>query len=133
MVQPKTTQARVLIVDDEEDLCWTLTKIIQDEDLIYQVLSAHTGKSALRHLQKDKNIRLALLDVRLPDLGETGGFALFQKVKRLRPKMPVILMSAFGTPKLKTQASRLGAVAFLDKPFRIEKLLKLLRETLEEK
>ena len=56
--------------------------------------------------------------------------ALFKKVKRLRPKMPVMLMSAFGAPKLKAAASRLGAVAFLDKPFRIEKLLKLLRENL---
>jgi DNA-binding NtrC family response regulator len=129
-VKPKTTQARVLIVDDEEDLCWTLTKILQDEDLNYQVLSAHTGKAALRHLQKDQHIRLALLDVRLPDLGEAGGLVLFEKVKRLRPKMPVILMSAFGAPKVKSQATRLGAVAFLDKPFRIEKLLKILRETL---
>ena len=129
MVQPKTAQARVLIVDDEEDLCWMLAKILQDEDLNYQVLSAHTGKAALRHLQKDKNIRLTLLDVRLPDLGETGGLSLLKKVKRLRPNMPVILMSAFGAPHVKSQATRLGAVAFLDKPFRIEKLLKLIRET----
>ena len=128
MVQAKTAQARVLIVDDEEDFCWTLTKIL--EDLNYQVLSAHTGKTALRYLQKDKNIRFAVLDVRLPDLGEAGGLALFKKVKRLRPKMPVILMSAFGAAKVKSQATRLGAVAFLDKPFRIEKLLKLIRENL---
>jgi len=128
MAQAKRHQARVLIVDDEEDLCWTLTKIL--EDLNYHVLSAHTGKAALRHLQKDQNIRLTLLDVRLPDMGEAGGLALLKKVKRLRPKMPVILMSAFGAPKVKSQATRLGAVAFLDKPFRIEKLLKILRETL---
>ena len=128
MVQAKTAQARVLIVDDEEDLCWTITKIL--EDLNYQVVCAHTGKAALRLLQKDQHIRFALLDVRLPDLGETGGLSLFKKVKRLRPKMPVILMSAFGASKLKAAASRLGAVAFLDKPFRIEKLLKLIRENL---
>ena len=126
--RPKSLTGRVLIVDDEEDLCWTLTKIL--EDLNYHVLSAHTGKAALRHLQKDQNIRLTLLDVRLPDMGEAGGLALLKKVKRLRPKMPVILMSAFGAPKVKSQATRLGAVAFLDKPFRIEKLLKILRETL---
>lgn len=128
MVQSKTALGAVLIVDDEEDLCWTLTKIL--EDLNYQVVCAHTGKTALRHLQKDKHIRLALLDVRLPDLGEAGGLALLKKVKRLRPKMPVVLMSAFGAPKIKSQSTRLGAVAFLDKPFRIEKLLKLLRENL---
>ena len=130
--RPRSLTGRVLIVDDEEDLCWTLTKILQDEDLNYHVLFAHTGKAALRHLQKDKNIRLALLDVRLPDLGEAGGLALLKKVKRLRPKMPIILMSAFGSHPVKTQAKRLGAVAFLDKPFRVEKLLKLIRETMGE-
>jgi DNA-binding NtrC family response regulator len=130
MVNSKARQAKVLIVDDEEDLCWTLTKIL--EDLNYQVLSAHTGKSALRHLQKDKNIRFTLLDVRLPDLGEAGGLSLIKKMKRIRPRMSVVAMSAFGSPFVKTQAKRLGAVAFVDKPFRIEKLLKLIRETMGE-
>ena len=128
--RPKSLTGRVLIVDDEEDLCWTLTKILQDEDLNYQVLSAHTGKAALRHLQKDKSIRFTLLDVRLPDLGEAGGLSLIKKMKSIRPRMSVIAMSAFGSPPVKTQAKRLGAVAFLDKPFRVEKLLKLLRETI---
>ena len=121
---------RVLIVDDEEDLCWTLTKIL--EDLNYQVLSAHTGKAALRHLQNDQSIRFTLLDVRLPDVGEAGGLSLIKKMKRIRPRMSVIAMSAFGSSGVKTQAKRLGAVAFLDKPFRVEKLLKLLRETIGE-
>ena len=129
-VKPKT--ARVLIVDDEEDLCWMLTKIL--EDLNYEVLSAHTVKAALQHLQKDqqkgKSIRLTLLDVRLPDMGETGGLELLKKIKRLRPRMPVIVMSAFGDAAVKTTARQLGALAFLDKPFRVEKLLKLLREHL---
>ena len=98
--RPRSLTGRVLIVDDEEDLCWTLTKILQDEDLKYQVVCAHTAKAALQHLQKDKqkdkSIRLALLDVRLPDMGETGGLELLKKIKRLRPRMPVIVMSAFG-------------------------------------
>ena len=129
-VKPKT--ARVLIVDDEEDLCWMLTKIL--EDLNYEVLSAHTVKAALQHLQKDqqkgKSIRLTLLDVRLPDMGEAGGLELLKKIKRLRPRMPVMVMSAFGDTAVKTTARQLGALAFLDKPFRVEKLLKLLREHL---
>lgn len=131
-VKPKTAQARVLIVDDEEDLCWTLTKIL--EDLNYQVVCAHTAKTALQHLQKDrqkdKPIRLTLLDVRLPDMGEAGGLELLKKIKRLKARMPVIVMSAFGATAVKTTARRLGALAFLDKPFRIEKLLKLIRERL---
>lgn len=130
MVKAKRRQAQVLIIDDEEDLCWTLSKILEDLDL--HVLSATTGKQALRHLQAHHDIRLSLLDVRLPDLGETGGLTLLKKMKRLRPRMAVIAMSGFGSAEVKAEAKKLGAVAFLDKPFRVEKLLKLIRETIGE-
>ena len=46
--------------------------------------------------------------------------------------MPVIVMSAFGTREIKREADRLGALAFLDKPFRVERLLRLMREAIEE-
>ena len=117
---------RVLIVDDEQGFCWTLTKVL--EDLNYMVLSAHTPAQALKHLQSDPQIGLALLDIRLSDVGGTEGLTLLEKIKALSPRMPVILMSAFGTPELKSEAVRLGGLAFLDKPFRVEKLLRLMRE-----
>jgi len=120
----------VLIVDDEEGFCWTLTKIL--EDLNYVVLSAHTSAQALKHLQSDQQIGLALLDIRLSDAEETEGLSLLERFKTLSPRMPVILMSAFGTPELKTEAARLGALGFLDKPFRVEKLLRLMREAVTE-
>ena len=120
----------VLIVDDEEGFCWALTKVL--EDLNYLVLSAHTPAQALKHLQSDQQIGLALLDVRLSDAGETEGLSLLEKFKALSPRLPVILMSAFGTPELKREAAHLGALAFLDKPFRVEKLLRLMREAVGE-
>ena len=120
----------VLIVDDEEDFCWALTTIL--EDLNHTVLSAHTPGEALGHLQKDQQIGLALLDIRLSDVGETEGLSLLRRVKTLKPRMAVIVMSAFGTPELKREAARLGALAFLDKPFRVEKLLRLVREAIGE-
>ena len=46
--------------------------------------------------------------------------------------MPVIVMSAFGTREIKREADRLGALAFLDKPFRVERLLRLMREAIGE-
>ncbi len=119
----------MLIVDDEEGFCWALTKVL--EDLNYLVLSAHTPAQALKHLQSDQQIGLALLDVRLSDAGETEGLSLLEKFKALSPRLPVILMSAFGTPELKREAAQLGALGFLDKPFRVEKLLRLMREPLE--
>jgi DNA-binding NtrC family response regulator len=125
--QPGTNRVlRVLIVDDEQGFCWTLTKVL--EDLNYMVLSAHTPAQALKHLQSDPQIGLALLDMRLSDVGGTEGLTLLEKIKALSPRLPIILMSAFGTSELKSEAVRLGALAFLDKPFRVEKLLRLMRE-----
>ncbi len=121
---------RVLIVDDEEGFCWALTKIL--EDLDYTVLCAHTSGQAVGHLQRDQQIGFALMDVRLPDVGRTGDLSLLKRMKTLRPHMPVIVMSAFGTPELRREARELGALTFLDKPFRVEKLLRLLREACRE-
>ncbi len=121
---------RVLIADDEEGFCWALTKIL--EDLNYAVLCAHTSGETVGHLQKDQQIGFALMDVRLPDVGMTGDLSLLKRMKTLRPHMPVIVMSAFGTPELKREARGLGALAFLDKPFRVEKLLRLMREAIGE-
>ena len=128
--QRKHKALRVLIIDDEKAFCWALTKIL--EDLNYVVLSAHTPAQALEHLQSDQQIGLALLDIRLSDVGETEGLSLLERFKTLSPRMPVILMSAFGTPELKWEARGLGALAFLDKPFRVESLLRLMREAIGE-
>jgi len=127
--QPGTNKIlRVLIVDDEQGFCWTLTKVL--EDLNYMVLCAHTPAQDFKHLQSDSQIALALLDLRLSDAGGTQGLTLLERFKTLSPRVPVILMSAFGTPELKSEAVRLGALAFLDKPFRVEKLLRLMREAI---
>ena len=121
---------RVLIIDDEEGFCWTLTKIL--EELNYGILSAYTSDQALGYLRRDQRIGLALMDLRLSDVGESENLSLLGRFRTLRPRMPVIVMSAFGTPKLKREADRLGALAFLDKPFRVERLLRLMREAMEE-
>jgi len=80
--QPGTNKVlRVLIVDDEQGFCWTLTKVL--EDLNYMVISAHTPPQALKHLQSDPQIALALLDMRLSDVGGTEGLTLLEKFKTL--------------------------------------------------
>ena len=121
---------RVLIIDDEKLFCWTLTTIL--EDLNYAVFSAHAAVQGLEHFQRDQQIGLVLLDIRLSDVGEAESLSLLEKFRTLRPRTPVIVMSAFGTQELKREADRLGALAFLDKPFRVERLLRLMREAIEE-
>src|ERR1039457_7077392 len=60
---------RVLIIDDEELFCWILTEIL--EDLNYAVFSAYAAVQGLEHLQRDRQIALVLLDIRLSDVGES--------------------------------------------------------------
>ena len=121
---------RVLIIDDEKLFCWTLTAIL--EDLNCAVFSAHAAVEGLEHLQRDRQIGLVLLDIRLSDVGESESLSLLERFRTLRPRVPVIVMSAFGTRELKREADRLGALAFLDKPFRVERLLRLMREAIGE-
>lgn len=128
---PSTTQQkdkalRVLIIDDEELFCRSLTAILEDLDCA--VLSAHTATQGLARLQRDQEIDLVLIDVRLSNTAETEGLSLLEKSRALRPHTPVIVMSAFGTQEMKEKADRLGARAFLDKPFRVERLLYFMRE-----
>lgn len=121
---------RVLVVDDEEGFCWTLTKVLQA--LNYTVLSVHTVDQALGFLQRDQQIGLALMDLRLSNAEVSGDLSLLKRIKTLRPHMPVIVMSAFGTPELRREAKEHGAAGFVDKPFRVEKLLRLMREAVRE-
>jgi len=121
---------QVLVVDDEEGFCWTLKKVLQS--LNYTVLPAQTANQALSHLEREPEIGLALIDMRLSNAEEAGDLSLLRRMKALRPHLPVIVMSAFGTPELKRDAREQGALAFLDKPFRVEKLLRLIREAANE-
>jgi DNA-binding NtrC family response regulator len=129
-LQQNNEPLRVLIIDDEELFCRTLTTIL--EDLNYAVFSAYTPVQALEHLQRDQQIGLVLLDIRPSDVGESESLSLLERFGTLRPRTPVIVMSAFGTQELKREADRLGALAFLDKPFRVERLLRLMREAIGE-
>jgi len=121
---------RVLIVDDEEGFCWTLMKVLQSLD--YTVLCAQTANQALSHLEREPEIALALMDMRLSNTEGAGDLSLLRRMRSLRPHLPVVVMSAFGTPELKRDAREQGALAFLDKPFRVEKLLRLIREATSE-
>jgi DNA-binding NtrC family response regulator len=69
-----------------------------------------------------------LLDLKLPD---SDDLSLLASVRRLLPGVPVILMTAFGTPEVLEEARRLGAFTVLDKPFDLDELDRLIERALE--
>ncbi len=114
---------RVLIVDDEPLICWSLAETLSDSgDLVTDVKSARAAIHALANAPEPD---VVLLDYQLPD---SGGFGLLATVKRLAPGSQVILMSAHYTPEMAKEALALGAYRVLSKPIDMKDVPVLVRE-----
>lgn len=107
---------KILIIDDEPDICETLKKYLSRE---YQVLTALKGSEGI-DLIKENNPAVVLLDYRLPDI---DGLEVLKQIQAHNPDIYVILMTAYGSEQLIVDALRGGIVDYFSKPFDIEKLL----------
>ena len=101
----------VLIVDDNEDLQFNLSSIVQNEG--YNVLTAGDGTKALK-LAKSSSPELVLLDMRLPGM---DGMKVLEEIKKFDKNIIVIMLTAFGDVKGAVNAMRLGAFDYLTKPY----------------
>lgn len=118
--------SEILVVDDEPGIRDVLQQILEDEG--YDVRLAENGVQARAALQ-DRTPDLVLLDIWMPDL---DGLSLLKEwVAQGRLKMQVIMMSGHGTIKHATEAVRLGAFDFLEKPISFKPLLETIRRALE--
>lgn len=111
-----------LIVDDHVGMRTTLQDILEDEG--YQVSSASSGDEAIEICQ-DKHFDIILMDVRMPGI---NGVEAFRRIKTISKDTRVIMMSAYSIDELKLEALREGAIAFLQKPLDISRVLKLIEE-----
>ncbi len=112
-------KSRVLIAEDEENLANTLALNLQLEG--YEVILCSNGRQALdTFLVNPSLIDLALLDVMLPEL---NGFDLCGEMRRARPKLPVIFLTAKSQLNEKREGLRRGADDYITKPFDLEELL----------
>ncbi|MBF6590499.1 MAG: response regulator [Ktedonobacterales bacterium] len=121
MTQESGQPWRVLIVDDEENLNWSLVTSLRRER--YLVDGALSAESALRRLEETA-YDCVVSDVKMPGM---DGFELLQWLRRHRPHTHVIMMTAFGSPTARQEALRGGVVAFLEKPFDLRVLKDELR------
>ena len=113
---------KVLIVDDEETLTWSMAKSLSKDRDKYEVLIANTGREALNLLGKN-NIDLVISDIRMPDI---NGLDLLVKIKREHPKTNVIIMTAYGSSDVQKEANRRGSVYYIEKPFEISDIRRII-------
>src|SRR5450432_1856487 len=102
----KSPTVHVLVVDDEPLIRWSLAETLGDEG--YGVLEAGDGRGAVEALQhSSRPVDVVMLDYRLPD---SNALTLLATIRAVSPQSRVVLMTAFGTPEVATEAMRLGAV-----------------------
>ena len=100
----------ILLVDDEKDLCEVLE--ISLTDLGYKVLTADTGKKALR-IYKEHRPSIVLTDIRMPGM---DGIELLQKIKQESPDAEVIMITGYGDIDLAIRSLKYEATDFITKP-----------------
>jgi CheY-like chemotaxis protein len=112
---------RILVVDDEENLNWSLVNSLRKEN--YGADGALTGEEALRSLAS-QSFDIVISDVRMPGM---DGFELLQWLRTNRPQTRVVMMTAFGSPTERAEATRGGVIAYIEKPFDLHTLKDELR------
>ncbi|MFA5275567.1 MAG: response regulator [Candidatus Omnitrophota bacterium] len=108
---------RILIIDDDEEIC-KLVKAGLERSGDFSVLYAITGKEGLRLAQAEKP-NLVLLDVRLPDI---DGFEILREIKQNKEiaGTPVVMLTALGDERLKTEAAHSYGEGYLTKPVELK-------------
>lgn len=116
---------RVLIVDDEPDIRELLTLSLSRMDLDSD--AAGTLNEAREHIER-RSFDLCLTDMRLPD---GDGIDLVRYVQKIRPEMPVAVITAFGNVETAVEALKAGAYDFVSKPLKLEELRNLVSSALK--
>lgn len=112
----KQGKTRILVVDDAGPVVILCVNILQS--LGYAVKGANRGETALEHLRGEP-FDLMIVDYRMPGM---DGFQVFEQARTLRPGMPIMLITAHGTPDVTNRAVEMGFGAILLKPFTSDEL-----------
>lgn len=107
----------LLIIDDEKNMRLSLETVMTDSG--YQVVAADSAEHGLKLLES-REFFMVITDARL---GGMSGYELLKTVRSQWPKLPVLIITAYATPKLAVEAIKSGAMDYLAKPFAPEELL----------
>lgn len=112
---------KILIIDDEEDLCWLLSNSLGKKG--YEVLTANTKHEGINYLKERPD--LILLDLKLPD---GDGIDMLDDIKAICPQCMVVIISAYGSEERRGDAMKKGVYGFMDKPIGNEEIMKIIEK-----
>lgn len=105
---------RILVVDDEEDIL-KIVELTFSKNKLLDIVNEVDSKNALKRVCEDKEkFDLILLDLMMPEL---DGFTFMEKLKECGCNIPVVVLSAKSHIQDKTRCLKLGAIAYITKPF----------------
>ncbi len=119
--------AMILVVDDDAAMTSALCEVLQQAG--YQALSAQSGAEALELIRREAP-DLLISDLRM---SEMTGHQLQLELQAVRPELPVIIITAFGSIESAVESMKLGAHDFVTKPFSNKELLQVISRTLENR
>ena len=115
----------ILIIDDDDQLRKSFEKLLEEEG--YRVLSAASGEAGIKVIEQQVP-DLVIADLRLPGM---SGIETFKHIHRMEPKLPVIIMTAFGTTDIAIEATKSGVFDYILKPFDIPDMLAIVKKGIE--
>ncbi len=111
---------RILIVDDDKDFAESLGDLVESEG--HQPILAYNGMEALK-IFKQNNVDIIIVDFKMPGL---NGIETLFEIRKLNSTVPVVMMTAHANKEIINDAKLQGVVDTLDKPFNINKLMKII-------
>jgi two-component system nitrogen regulation response regulator GlnG len=127
LVKRDPTFRHILIVDDEEAVCWALQRALRNEG--HSVAVASSAEQAFTHVSRQKPDAI-ILDVRLPGM---DGLKALPRFRQLAPDAPVIVVTAFGSLPTAVSAVEGGAFDYLAKPFDLSQALDAVSRALQHR
>jgi len=120
---------KILVIEDEAAIRRVLTKILSEESDTYTVEDAEDGVLGYEKI-KNTDYDLVLCDIKMPKM---DGVELLEAVKKIKPEIPIVMISGHGDMETAIQTMRLGAFDYISKPPDLNRLLNTVRNALDKK
>ena len=121
--------SKILIIEDEAPIRRVLTKILSEENDMYSVQEAEDGLQGIE-LVKNEDFDLILCDIKMPKM---DGVEVLEAIKKIKPEIPMVMISGHGDLETAIQTMRLGAFDYISKPPDLNRLLNTVRNALDKK
>jgi DNA-binding NtrC family response regulator len=118
--------AKILVTDDDPNMVSVLAEVLRE--LRYDVITANNASRAL-DLAKTETPDLVMADIEMPE-GKPAGLNLLREIKEFNSSIPVVMITGNATKERAIQSLRLGAQDFVEKPFRVDELVKRVEDAL---